>query len=223
MSVLQCRHNLLPVRRPLARFPWLRHSPLTLLRQVLWSRIPVSNLKVRPITLISNRRVGSLRLEAAAGLFAIPSSLAVVRAHARVVLIHSDVFWYAVRITRAGGGFNVPYVPEGNNVCFLQVGTLQQLVTFPSNQTRTNGGNTNGTFIVQFQVAMRLSGTGQMSVLIDGNVITTFQYTNTAFKTVQTVPFSVSPGTHWVGFSTPDTSAGFANSFIDLIRIFGGT
>lgn len=116
-------------------------------------------------------------------------------------------------IAANGSGFtsNNPSAPQGSQVAFLQnLGTINQGIVLGA-----------GNCVVSFQAAQRVtSGINSQSfrVLMDGEVVGTFQPTTSTYQSYSTGSFAVSAGNHLLTFQGLIAS-GDETALIDAVTI----
>jgi hypothetical protein len=101
-----------------------------------------------------------------------------------------------------------PNAPQGTQVAFLQEnGTITQSVT----------GWSAASYTLSFDAAMRGNhgGVQNFEVLIDGNVVGTFQPTTTSYQVYTTNTFTVTAGTHTIEFLGINSAGGDDTDFLD--------
>jgi glucose/arabinose dehydrogenase len=104
-----------------------------------------------------------------------------------------------------------PAAPEGAQVAFLQgTGSFGQAVA----------GWAAGTYVVSFDAASR-GGTQleDFEVLVDGQVVSTFQPSGAVYRSYATAAFAVSAGAHTIAFQGLDTVGGDNTAFVDAIQV----
>jgi hypothetical protein len=105
-----------------------------------------------------------------------------------------------------------PAAPQGSQVAFLQQqSSISQAVTFAA-----------GTYSITFSAAQRGNGGGAQTfqVLVDGNVISTFNnLTGTGYSTLTTAGFTVTAGSHVITIQGTNLSGGDNTAFIDQVAI----
>ncbi len=110
-------------------------------------------------------------------------------------------------IAANGSIFNNPNAPEGTQVGILQNnGSISQAVNFAA-----------GAYTLSFQAVQRPGANQTFQVLVDGNVVGTFQPTGTSFQSYTTSSFRVTAGSHVVEFLGTDTIGGDNTAFIDSV------
>jgi hypothetical protein len=117
-----------------------------------------------------------------------------------------------------GSGFTSgnSLAPQGNQVLFVQqVSNASQSITLPT-----------GSFTISFFAAQRgnLSSRQTLQVLVDGNVVGTFNsLTNTAYLAQTTGSFNVTAGTHLITFQGTNLNGGDNTLFLDQASITQGS
>ena len=105
-----------------------------------------------------------------------------------------------------------PAAPQGSQVVFLQQqASISQAVTFAA-----------GTYSLTFSAAQRGNdgGAQTMQVLVDGNVISTFNnVTGSGYTSLTTAGFTVTAGSHVVTIQGTNVNGGDNTAFIDQVAI----
>jgi hypothetical protein len=118
-------------------------------------------------------------------------------------------------ISANASGFTAgnPAAPQGTQVAFIQQnGSITQSVA----------GWIAGSFTISFDAAQRANhGTSveDFEVLVDGNVVSTFNPTSTSYQTYTTAAFTVSAGAHTIEFLGLDTAGGDNTALVDEVSV----
>jgi len=106
-----------------------------------------------------------------------------------------------------------PGAPEGTQVAFLySTGSLTQAVPNWS----------AGTYVIDFRAAQRgnyQAARQDFAVTVDGRTVSTFTPSSTSYGSYATAAFSVTAGSHTVGFVGLDTAGGDDTAFIDSVAV----
>ena len=113
-----------------------------------------------------------------------------------------------------GSGFTAgnPPAPEGVQVGFLQMtGSFIQSVS----------GWAAGSYVITFDAAQRGNyGSNQdFEVLVDGNVVATFDPSGTSYQAYSTAAFTVAAGSHTITFQGLDSAGGDNTALLDDVAI----
>ncbi|HEX4591645.1 MAG TPA: hypothetical protein VH120_17035, partial [Gemmataceae bacterium] len=103
-----------------------------------------------------------------------------------------------------------PNSPNGSQVLFLQnVGGVSQTATFPA-----------GTYTLSLSAAARANGGGnqRVQVLVDGNIVGTFNVTSKAYTTLTTSSFTLAAGSHIITIQGTN-KLGDNTAFIDQVSV----
>jgi hypothetical protein len=111
---------------------------------------------------------------------------------------------------------NNPNAPQGTQVAFLQgTGSMSQSIHLAA-----------GNYTLSFQAAQRIGGSTtsginsqDFRVLVDGQVVGTFQPSSSTYSSYSTNSFSVSAGTHTLVFEGLNSVGGDNTAFVDAITI----
>jgi hypothetical protein len=118
-------------------------------------------------------------------------------------------------VTANASGFTSgnPNAPEGTQAAFLQeTGSFSQTVD----------GWAAGSYVLSFQAASRGNHGTQLEdfqILIDGQVVGTFEPDSTAYQAYTTARFTVSAGSHTIQFVGLDSVGGDNTAFIDAVTL----
>ena len=105
-----------------------------------------------------------------------------------------------------------PNAPAGSQVAFLQTtGTISQSVTFAA----------AGSYQLSFQSIQRVGNQQDFQVLVDGNVVGTFQPTGSSYQFFATSSFTASAGSHTITFKGLNTIGGDNTAFLDAVNLVG--
>ena len=106
-----------------------------------------------------------------------------------------------------------PNAPQGSQVAFLQsAGTISQAISFA----------TAGSYQISFDAIQRGNnnhGGENFEVLVDGNVVGTFQPSGSSYQLETTTPFTVGAGSHTITFEGLDSAGGDNTVFLDAVSI----
>jgi hypothetical protein len=106
-----------------------------------------------------------------------------------------------------------PSAPQGSQVAFIQEsGSISQTVN----------GWTTGSYVLTFGAAQRANhgiSNQNISVLIDGIVVSTFTPSSTSYQSYSTVAFTVAAGTHTITFQGLNGAGGDNTALMDHVSI----
>jgi hypothetical protein len=110
-----------------------------------------------------------------------------------------------------------PNAPQGTQVGYIEaMGSITQSVA----------GFAAGSYVISFDAAQRGNyGTSveDFEVLVDGNVVGTFQPTTTTYQLYATNPFTVTAGAHTIEFLGLDSHGGDNTVFLDVVSVAQST
>ena len=123
-------------------------------------------------------------------------------------------FSNASGVTGNGSGFTSgnPPAPQGTQVAFLQgTGSITQSVS----------GWAAGSYAISFDAALRgnYGGVQNFEVLVDGNLVGSFEPTTTSYQSYTTGPFTVAAGSHTIEFLGVNTAGGDDTDFLDAVAV----
>jgi hypothetical protein len=110
-----------------------------------------------------------------------------------------------------GSIYNNPSSPQGSQAAFLQGtgGSITQAVNFTS----------GGTFTVSFQAAQRANNRQTFEILVDGNIISSFNsFSSNSYTALNSASFTVSAGIHTLAFASTNLNGGDNTVFLDQIN-----
>ena len=106
-----------------------------------------------------------------------------------------------------------PNAPQGSQVAFLQsAGTISQAISFAA----------AGSYQISFDAIQRGNnnhGGENFEVLVDGNVVGTFQPSGSSYQLETTAAFTVGAGSHTITFEGLDSVGGDNTAFLDAVSI----
>jgi len=103
-----------------------------------------------------------------------------------------------------------PAAPQGQQVAFLQYnGTISQAIS----------GWNAGSYTISFDAIQRAGDNQDFQVLVDGNVVGTFQPTGSSYQLDSTPSFTVAAGSHTITFQGLDSAGGDNTAFLDAISV----